>query len=109
MPPKQQWRSDMQDIQESMGRASRDTRSARRAADVAVSHGREQWLQAGQPSSGPEQQSMQPSSQRWRKLKELEANVDKRQELIAVQADQAADQAEQQRQQLCLRQQSLQQ
>jgi hypothetical protein len=48
---------------------------------------------------------MQPGSQRWRKLKELEANVDKRQELMVVQAEQA----EQQRQQFCLRQQSLQQ
>ena len=100
MPPKEPWRSNMQDIQESRGRAARDTRSARRAADAAVIHGREQWLQAGQPSSGPEQQSMQPGSQRWRKLKELEANVDKRNELMTVQA-------EQQHHQFWLRQQSL--
>jgi hypothetical protein len=100
MPPKQPWRNDMQDCQESRGRASRETRSARRAADAAVSQQREQWLQAGQPSSGPEQQSMQPGSQRWRKLKELEANVDKRNELMTVQA-------EQQHHQFWLRQQSL--
>ena len=84
MPPKEPWRSNMQDIQESRGRSARDVRSARRAADAAVIHGREQWVQAGQPSSGPEQQSMQPSSQRWRKLKELEANVDKRNELMSL-------------------------
>ena len=95
----------MPDCQESRGKASRENRSARRAADAAVSQQREEWLQAGQPSSGPEQQSMQPGSQRWRKLKELEANVDKRQELLAVQAEQA----EQQRQQYCLGQQNLQQ
>ena len=57
-------------------------------------------MQAGQPSSGPEQQSMQPGSQRWRKLKELEANVEKRNELMTVQV-------EQQYHQFCLRQQSL--
>ena len=102
MPPKEQWRSDMQDVQESRGRSARDKRSARRAADAAVSNGREQWLQAGQPSSGPEQQHMQAGSQRWRKLKELEQNVDKRQELIAVQAEQAEQQHRH-------RQQSLQQ
>ena len=74
----------MQDMQESRGRAARDARSARRAADAAVIHGWEQWVQAGQPSSGPEQQSMQPGSQRWRKLEELEANVDKRNELMSL-------------------------
>ena len=59
-------------------------------------------MQAGQPSSGPEQQSMQPGSQRWRKLKELEETVDRRQELIAAEA-------EQHRQQLFIRQQHVQQ
>ena len=101
MPPKPPWRHEMQDVQESRGRASRDNRSARRAADAAVSQQREQWCQAGQPSSGPSQQAMQPSSQRWRKLKELEANVDKQHELMNVQA-------EQQHHQFLLRQQSLQ-
>ena len=105
MPPKDHWRSDMQDIQESRGRAARLARSARRAADAAVIHGREQWVQAGQPSSGPEQQSIQPGSQRWRKLKELEANVDRRQQLMSVEAEQV----EQERQQLFLRQQNVQQ
>ena len=95
MPPKEPWRSDMQDSQESRGRVARDARSARRAADAAVIHGREQWMQAGQPSSGPEQQSMQPGSQRWRKLKELEETVDRRQQLMSLEAEQA----EQQRQQ----------
>ena len=102
MPPKEPWRSNMQDIQESRGRTAREARSARRAADAAVIHGREQWVQAGQPSSGPEQQSMQPGSQRWRKLKELEETVDRRQELIAAEA-------EQHRQQLFIRQQHVQQ
>lgn len=92
----------MPDIQESRGRAAREARSARRAADAAVIHGREKWVQAGQPSSGPEQQSMQPGSQRWRKLKELEETVDRRQELIA-------EEAEQHRQQLLIRQQHVQQ
>ena len=105
MPPKEPWRSNMQDIQESRGRAARDARSARRAADAAVIHGREQWMQAGQPSSGPEQQSMQPGSQRWRKLKELEETVDRRQQLMSLEAEQA----EQQRQQFFIRQQHLQQ
>ena len=102
MPPKQPWQNEMQDCQESRGRASRDNRSARRAADAAVSQQREQWSQAGQPSSGPSQQAVQPGSQRWRKLKELEANVDKQHELMNVQA-------EQQHHQFLLRQQSLQQ
>jgi len=102
MPPKEPWRSNMQDIQESRGRTAREARSARRAADAAVIHGREQWVQAGQPSSGPEQQSMQPGSQRWRKLKELEETVDRRQQLMA-------EQAEQQRQQFFIRQQHVQQ
>ena len=105
MPPKEHWRSEMPDMQESRGRAARLARSARRAADAAVIHGREQWVQAGQPSSGPEQQSIQPGSQRWRKLKELEANVDRRQQLMSVEAEQA----EQQRQQLFFGQQNVQQ
>jgi hypothetical protein len=45
---------------------------------------------------------MQPGSQRWRKLKELEETVDRRQELIAAEA-------EQHRQQLFIRQQHVQQ
>jgi hypothetical protein len=58
---------------------------------------------------------MQPGSQRWRKLKELEANVDKRNELMTVQAEQQQQQQllqqqqqqQQQHHQFCLRQQSL--
>jgi hypothetical protein len=45
---------------------------------------------------------MQPGSQRWRKLKELEETVDRRQQLIA-------EQAEQHRQQFFIRQQHVQQ
>jgi hypothetical protein len=101
MPPKPPWRHEMQDVQESRGRASRNNRSVRRAADAAVQQQREEWCQAGQLSSGPSQQSMQPGSQRWRKLKELEANVDKRNELLNMQAGQ-------QHQQFLLRQQSWQ-
>ena len=100
-PPKQPWRHEMPDCQESRGRAARDNRSVRRAADAAVSQQREEWRQAGQPSSGPSQQSMQPSSQRWRQLKELEANVVKQNAFLSMQA-------EHHHQQFLLRQQSVQ-